>query len=124
MKAQIDWLTLMQDGAHQAHGKTLAVLQVSGGPQSFKTVSQLRLPGRWMRIVTFPNQASIARGVAEFDEAGRMRPSPCYNRIVDMMEELMKFTLLLRDRSAYLTDRYSERVESAEEIAKPGDRLI
>lgn len=118
MKAQIDWLPLSQGGMRPTQGRTLAVMQVSGGSQSFNAVNQLRVLGRWMRMFTIPNQSSVAKAFAEFDEAGRMKPSPYYNRIVDVMEELMKFTLLLRDRSAYLTDRYSERVESAEEVAK------
>lgn len=118
MKAQIDWLPLSVGGMRPTQGRTLAVMQVSGGSQSFNAVNQLRILGRWMRMFTIPNQSSVAKAFAEFDEAGRMRPSAYYNRIVDVMEELMKFTLLLRDRSAYLTDRYSERVESAEEVAK------
>lgn len=118
MKAQIDWLPLSQGGMRPTQGRTLAVMQVSGGSQSFNAVNQLRILGRWMRMVTIPNQSSVARAFTEFDEAGRMKPSSYYNRIVDVMEELMKFTLLLRDRSAYLTDRYSERVESAEDVAK------
>ncbi|MDI6029511.1 arsenical resistance protein ArsH [Corticibacterium sp. UT-5YL-CI-8] len=118
MKAQIDWLPLSMDGMRPTQGRTLAVMQVSGGSQSFNAVNQLRVLGRWMRMVTIPNQSSVAKAFAEFDEAGRMKPSAYYNRIVDVMEELMKFTLLLRDRSAYLTDRYSERVETAEEVAK------
>ncbi|WP_287252798.1 arsenical resistance protein ArsH [Mesorhizobium sp.] len=118
MKVQIDWLPLSAGGVRTTQGRTLAVMQVSGGSQSFNAVNQLRLLGRWMRMVTIPNQSSVAKAFNEFDEAGRMKPSPYYNRIVDVMEELMKFTMLLRDRSAYLTDRYSERVESAEEVAK------
>lgn len=118
MKAQIDWLPLSQGGMRPTQGRTLAVMQVSGGSQSFNAVNQLRVLGRWMRMFTIPNQSSVAKAFAEFDEAGRMKPSPYYDRIVDVMEELMKFTLLLRDRSAYLTDRYSERVESAEQVAK------
>lgn len=118
IKMQIDWLPLSLGGVRPTQGRTLAVMQVSGGSQSFNAVNQLRILGRWMRMVTIPNQSSVARAFAEFDEAGRMRPSSYYNRIVDVMEELMKFTLLLRDRSAYLTDRYSERVESAETVAK------
>ncbi|WP_333474468.1 arsenical resistance protein ArsH [Mesorhizobium qingshengii] len=118
MKAQIDWLPLSLGGVRPTQGRTLAVMQVSGGSQSFNAVNQLRILGRWMRMVTIPNQSSVAKAFNEFDEAGRMKPSPYYNRIVDVMEELMKFTLLLRDRSAYLTSRYSERIESAEEVAK------
>jgi arsenical resistance protein ArsH len=118
MKTQIDWLPLSLGGVRPTQGRTLAVMQVSGGSQSFNAVNQLRILGRWMRMVTIPNQSSVAKAFAEFDEAGRMKPSSYYNRIVDVMEELMKFTLLLRDRSAYLTDRYSERVESAEAVSR------
>lgn len=118
MKAQIDWLPLSMGGIRPTQGRTLAVMQVCGGSQSFNAVNQLRVLGRWMRMVTIPNQSSVAKAFNEFDEAGRMKPSSYYDRIVDVMEELMKFTLLLRDRSAYLTDRYSERVESAEEVSR------
>jgi arsenic resistance protein ArsH len=118
MKAQIDWLPLSLGAVRPTQGRTLAVMQVSGGSQSFNAVNQLRVLGRWMRMFTIPNQSSVAKAFNEFDAAGRMKPSPYYNRIVDVMEELVKFTLLLRDRSGYLTNRYSERVESAEEVAK------
>ena len=118
MKAQIDWLPLSLGGVRPTQGKTLAVMQVSGGSQSFNAVNQMRILGRWMRMVTIPNQSSVAKAWGEFDEGGRMRPSPYYNRIVDVMEELVKFTHLTRGRSAYLTDRYSERVESAEQLSK------
>ncbi|WP_352844614.1 arsenical resistance protein ArsH [Mesorhizobium sp. M0199] len=118
MKSQIDWLPLSLGSVRPTQGRTLAVMQVSGGSQSFNAVNQLRILGRWMRMFTIPNQSSVAKAFNEFEAAGRMKPSPYYNRIVDVMEELMKFTLLLRDRSAYLTNRYSERVESAEELAR------
>ncbi|UIJ74226.1 arsenical resistance protein ArsH [Aurantimonas sp. HBX-1] len=117
MKAQIDWLPLSLGGVRPTQGKTLAVMQVSGGSQSFNAVNQMRILGRWMRMVTIPNQSSVAKAFNEFDEAGRMRPSPYYNRIVDVCEELVKFTHLTRGRSAYLTDRYSERVETAEAVS-------
>ncbi|ALS99446.1 arsenical resistance protein ArsH [Lacimicrobium alkaliphilum] len=116
MKAQIDWIPLSAGAVRPTQGKTLAVMQVCGGSQSFNVVNQLRVLGRWMRMLTIPNQSSVAKAFLEFEEDGRMKPSGYYNRIVDVMEELMKFTLLTRDNSAYLTDRYSERVESAEQL--------
>ena len=118
MKAQIDWMPLSEGAKRPTQGKTLAVMQVSGGSQSFNAVNQLRVLGRWMRMVTIPNQSSVAKAFQEFDEAGRMKPSSYYQRVVDVCEELVKFTWLVRGRSAYLTDRYSERVESAEELSR------
>ncbi|MGJ8531484.1 MAG: arsenical resistance protein ArsH [Alphaproteobacteria bacterium] len=118
MKTQIDWLPLAPiGGIRPTQGRTLAVMQVCGGSQSFNTVNQLRVLGRWMRMITIPNQSSVPKAFLEFDEEGRMKASPYYNRMVDVMEELMKFTLLTRGRSAYLTDRYSERVESVEALS-------
>ncbi|WP_323039474.1 arsenical resistance protein ArsH [Gemmobacter sp.] len=118
MKTQIDWIPLSEGAVRPTQGKTLAVMQVSGGSQSFNAVNQMRVLGRWMRMLTIPNQSSIPKAFQEFDEAGRMRPSPLYDRIVDVMEELMKFTLLTRDRADYLVDRYSERKEGAEALMK------
>lgn len=120
MKAQIDWLPLSLGAVRPTQGKTLAVMQVSGGSQSFNAVNQLRVLGRWMRMITIPNQSSVAKAYEQFDEAGRMLPSPYYDRIVDVMEELMKFTLLTRGISHHLTDRYSERKES---VGRTADRL-
>jgi arsenic resistance protein ArsH len=121
MKSQIDWLPLSSGGVRPTQGRTLAVMQVSGGSQSFNAVNGLRLLGRWMRMITIPNQSSVAKAWQEFDEAGRMKPSAYYDRIVDVMEELVKFTLLTRDRSDYLVDRYSER-RAAGRIVE-GDRV-
>ena len=118
MKTQIDWIPLSLGGVRPTQGKTLAVMQVSGGSQSFNAVNQLRILGRWMRLLTIPNQSSTPKAFLEFDEAGRMKPSPFYDRIVDVMEELMKFTLLTRDNKDCLLDRYSERKESAAELSK------
>lgn len=119
MKTQIDWLPLAPiGGVRPTQGRTLALMQVCGGSQSFNTVNQMRVLGRWMRMITIPNQSSVPKAFNEFDEAGRMFPSPYYNRVVDVMEELMKFTLLTRGTAAYLVDRYSERVESREELSK------
>ncbi|OSP54697.1 arsenical resistance protein ArsH [Pseudoruegeria sp. SK021] len=113
MKAQIDWIPLSQGAVRPTQGKTLALMQVSGGSQSFNALNQMRILGRWMRMLTIPNQSSVPKAFQEFDEAGRMRPSSYFDRLVDVMEELVKFTLLTRDRSDYLTARYSERKESA-----------
>ena len=117
MKSQIDWIPLALGGVRPTQGKTLAVMQICGGSQSFNAVNQLRILGRWMRMITIPNQSSVAKAFMEFD-GDRMKPSPYYNRIVDVMEELVKFTWLTRDRSDYLVDRYSERVETAAETSK------
>ncbi|EHY7643493.1 arsenical resistance protein ArsH [Escherichia coli] len=102
MKAQIDWIPLSEGAVRPSQGKTLAVMQVCGGSQSFNTVNQMRVLGRWMRMITIPNQSSVAKAWQEFDDDGRMKPSPYYDRIVDVMEELMKFTLLTRANAAYL----------------------
>ncbi|MGE8105201.1 arsenical resistance protein ArsH [Allorhizobium sp. NPDC080224] len=113
MKAQIDWIPLSVGAVRPTQGKTLAVMQVSGGSQSFNAVNAMRLLGRWMRMITIPNQSSVAKAYQEFDGDGRMKPSAYYERVVDVCEELVKFTLLTRDISDYLTDRYSERKEAA-----------
>jgi len=118
MKSQIDWIPLALGAVRPTQGKTLALIQVSGGSQSFNAVNQMRVLGRWMRMLTIPNQSSTAKAFLEFDEAGRMKPSAYYDRLIDVMEELVKFTLLTRDASPWLTDRYSERVESAEALSK------
>ena len=118
MKSQIDWIPLSIGAVRPTQGKTLGVMEVSGGSQSFNAVNQLRILGRWMRMLTIPNQSSVAKAFLEFDESGRMKPSAYYDRVVDVMEELVKFTLLTRDAAHYLVDRYSERKESAEELSK------
>ncbi|MEI4469911.1 arsenical resistance protein ArsH [Frigidibacter sp. MR17.24] len=116
LKAQIDWIPLSIGAVRPTQGKTLAVMQVNGGSQSFNAVNQLRILGRWMRLLTIPNQSSVPKAFQEFDEAGRMRPSPFYDRIVDVMEELVRFTWLTRDIREHLVDRYSERKETAEAL--------
>ncbi|MBY5532002.1 arsenical resistance protein ArsH [Rhizobium leguminosarum] len=116
MKAQIDWIPLLLGSVRPTQGKTLAVMQVSGGSQSFNAVSQLRILRRWMRMIAIPNQSSVAKAFQEFDADGRMKPSSYYDRVVDVCEELVKFTLLTRDASNYLTDRYSERKEEVEKL--------
>jgi len=113
MKNQIDWIPLEQGALRPSQGRTLAVMQVCGGSQSFNVVNTMRLLGRWMRMFTIPNQSSVPMAYKEFDEEGRMRPSAYYDRVVDVMEELFKITLLMRGRVDYLTDRYSERSERA-----------
>lgn len=118
MKSQIDWIPLSVGAVRPTQGKTLAVMQVCGGSQSFNAVNQMRILGRWMRMLTIPNQSSVAKAFLEFEENGRMKPSAYYDRVVDVMEELVKFTLLTRDVSPYLVHRYSERKESAEELSK------
>ena len=118
MKSQIDWLPLLSGAVRPTQGKVLALLQVSGGSQSFNAVNQMRILGRWMRMVTIPNQSSVPKAFLEFEDNGRMKPSALYDRLIDVMEELMKFTILLRGRSDYLVDRYSERKESAAELSK------
>ena len=116
MKTQVDWIPLSDGAVRPTQGKTLAVMQVNGGSQSFNTVNQLRILGRWMRLLTIPNQSSTPKTWGEFDKDGRMKPSGNYNRIVDVMEELVRFTLLTRDIKDALTDRYSERNETAKEL--------
>jgi arsenic resistance protein ArsH len=122
-KSQIDWLPLSVGSIRPTQGRTLAVMQVSGGSQSFNAVNALRVLGRWMRMITIPNQSSVPKAFQEFDEAGRMKPSPFYDRVVDVMEELVKFTLLTRDHSDYLVSRYSERKADAA-TARQVDRLV
>ncbi len=117
LKSQIDWIPLAIGAIRPTQGKTLAVMQVSGGSQSFNAVNQLRILGRWMRLMTIPNQSSVPKAYEQFDEAGHMRPSAYYDRVVDVMEELYKFTLLTRDVAPYLVDRYSERKEAEQALA-------
>lgn len=118
LKAQIDWIPLEIGAMRPTQGKTLALMQVSGGSQSFNAVNQMRILGRWMRMLTIPNQSSVAKAYEQFDDAGRMKPSAYYDRVVDVMEELVKFTLLTRDVSDRLTDRYSERKAATKEPLK------
>lgn len=118
LKNQIDWIPLEQGAVRPSQGRTLAVMQVCGGSQSFNTVNTLRLLGRWMRMFTIPNQSSVPKAYEEFDEAGRMKPSPYYDRVVDVMEELFKITLLMRGQVNYLTNRYSERQMTDNDVVK------
>lgn len=121
-KSQLDWLPLELGGMRPTQGRTLAVMQVCGGSQSFNVVNNLRILGRWMRMFTIPNQSSVPKAFNEFDDAGRMRASPYYNRVVDVMEELVKLTVLLRGQADPLSDRYSERVESREALSERVNR--
>jgi arsenical resistance protein ArsH len=116
LKAQIDWIPLTIGAVRPTQGKTLALMQVCGGSQSFNAVNQMRVLGRWMRMITIPNQSSVAKAFLEFDEHDRMKPSAYFDRVVDVLEELYKFTLLTRGNTNYLVDRYSERKESAEAL--------
>lgn len=118
LKAQIDWIPLSVGAVRPTQGKTLAIMQVCGGSQSFNAVNQMRVLGRWMRMLCIPNQSSVAKAFNEFDADDRMKPSAFYDRVVDVMEELIKFTILTRDIAPYLVDRYSERKESAEELSR------
>jgi arsenic resistance protein ArsH len=116
LKAQIDWIPLSIGAVRPTQGKTLALMQVCGGSQSFNAVNQMRVLGRWMRMITIPNQSSVAKAFLEFDEHDRMKPSAYFDRVVDVLEELYKFTLMTRGNAHYLVDRYSERKESAEAL--------
>jgi arsenic resistance protein ArsH len=118
MKPQTDWFPWSEGAVRPTQGRTLAMMHVSGGSQSFNAVNQMRILGRWMRQITIPNQSSILKALQESDAEGRMLPSPLYDRIVDVIEELMKFTLLTRDRADYLAARSSERKKSAEALIK------
>jgi arsenic resistance protein ArsH len=118
LKSQIDWIPLSVGAVRPTQGKTLAVMEVCGGSQSFNAVNQMRILGRWMRMLTIPNQSSVSKAFLEFDESGRMKPSAYYDRLVDVMEELVKFTLLTRDVAPYLVDRYSERKETADALSQ------
>jgi len=124
MKSQIDWIPLSLGGVRPTQGKTLALAEVSGGSQSFNAVNQMRILGRWMRLVTIPNQSSVPMAYKEFDDAGRMLPSARYDRMVDVMDELVKFTLLTRSQKAYFTERYSERVARAKETQALADKAL
>ncbi|MFT6398438.1 MAG: arsenic resistance protein ArsH [Bradymonadia bacterium] len=120
-KSQIDWIPLAIGAVRPTQGRTLAVMQVNGGSQSFNVVNSLRILGRWMRMLTIPNQSSVAKAYEEFHEDGTMKDSAYRNRVVDVMEELYKFTVLTRDLNEFLVDRYSERREAHDKAALEPD---
>lgn len=112
MKTQIDWIPLSMGAVRPTQGRTLAVMQVSGGSQSFNAVNSMRILGRWMRMITIPNQSSVAKAYQEFNDDGSMKESDFRDRVVDVMEELIRFTYLTRDKADFLVDRYSERKDA------------
>lgn len=107
-KNQIDWIPLSDGSVRPTQGKTLALMQVNGGSQSFNVVNNMRILGRWMRMFAIPNQSSIPKAYEQFDEAGKLKESPYRDRVIDVLEELFRMTILLRGSSAMLTNRYSE----------------
>lgn len=122
-KNQIDWIPLSEGAVRPTQGKTLAVMQISGGSQTFNAVNSLRILGRWMRMFTIPNQSSIAKAWQEFDEQGRLKPSAYRERVVDVLEELFKMTLLLRDQADFLSARYSEQQREQPQEIPNGEEL-
>ena len=120
-KNQIDWIPLSIGAVRPTQGRTLAVMQVCGGSQSFNVVNTLRVLGRWMRMLTIPNQSSVAKAWQEFNDDGTMKDSAYRNRVVDVMEELYKFTILTRDLREFMVDRYSERREAWDRLALDPD---
>ncbi|MBV1909068.1 MAG: arsenical resistance protein ArsH [Kangiellaceae bacterium] len=107
-KNQIDWIPLSEGSIRPTQGKVLAVMQVTGGSQSFNVVNNLRILGRWMRMFTIPNQSSVPKAYQEFNKDGTMKDSPLKDRVVDVMEELFRMTLVLREKSEWLSNRFSE----------------
>ena len=124
MKNQIDWIPLSTGSVRPTQGRTLAIAQVSGGSQSFNTVNTLRILGRWMRMFAIPNQSSIPMAYKQFTEpedvegGSRLMPSGNRDRLVDCMEEFVKYTLVMRPHFDLFGDRHSEREEKRQKAAK------
>ena len=123
-KNQIDWIPLSTGSVRPTQGRTLAIAQVSGGSQSFNTVNTLRILGRWMRMFAIPNQSSIPMAYKQFTEpedvegGSRLMPSGNRDRLVDCMEEFVKYTLVMRPHFDLFGDRYSEREEKRQKAAR------
>ncbi|KAI1110077.1 flavoprotein-like protein [Nemania sp. NC0429] len=120
-KQQIDWIPLSSGAVRPTQGRTLAVAQVSGGSQSFNAVNSLRILGRWMRMFTIPNQSSVPKAYTQFTpetEGSRMLPSSNRDRLVDCMEELVKYTIVMRPHFDLFGDRFSEREEQRLKVPK------
>ncbi|KAL8860027.1 MAG: hypothetical protein Q9178_003576 [Gyalolechia marmorata] len=128
-KNQIDWIPLSTGSVRPTQGRTLAIAQVSGGSQSFNTVNSLRILGRWMRMFTIPNQSSIPKAYTQYmsgegDDDGRLRSSGNRDRLVDCMEEFVKYTIVMKPHFALFGDRFSERQEKRQKDLEAKERQL